>query len=224
MSPSPRSHRNAIADILANDRPVNWIFTGDSITHGAFHSLGHRDYPEHFSERLRWEMQRLYHVVVTTGISGWTINDLSEHFEWAVLKRDPDVVSINLGINDCAKGPGNLETFIALYRSVLDRILAETNAAVILHTPNAIDAGPQWNRESLLQYVEAIRMIAAEHNVVLVDHAKVWEEARGNASLAYWLSDALHPNEYGHRVMAHTLFQELGIFDSQSAVCRLMIP
>ena len=54
--------------------PLRWVFTGDSITHGAVHTYGWRDYTELFSERLRYEMGRRRDMVIKTGISGWTIN------------------------------------------------------------------------------------------------------------------------------------------------------
>ena len=46
------------------------MFTGDSITHGALHTMGWRSYPEHFAERVRWELGRMRDIVINTGISG----------------------------------------------------------------------------------------------------------------------------------------------------------
>src|SRR6478609_7274434 len=45
--------QKAIAD---KEHPLKWVFTGDSITQGAKHTLGYRSYPEIFSERIRFEM------------------------------------------------------------------------------------------------------------------------------------------------------------------------
>ena len=36
--------------MLAGKEPLTWIFTGDSITHGALHTWGWRSYVEHFAE------------------------------------------------------------------------------------------------------------------------------------------------------------------------------
>ncbi|MBO4545343.1 MAG: SGNH/GDSL hydrolase family protein, partial [Verrucomicrobia bacterium] len=39
--------------MLADKRtPINWVFTGDSITHALVHTLGERSYAEHFEERV----------------------------------------------------------------------------------------------------------------------------------------------------------------------------
>ena len=66
---------NEIADLLRRDQPMKWLFAGDSITHGALHTLGWRDFTELFSERVRWELKRTRDFVIKTGISGWKITD-----------------------------------------------------------------------------------------------------------------------------------------------------
>ena len=52
-----------IQQFLRSPEPIKWIFDGDSITHGALHTVGWRDYTEHFTERLRYEMGRMRDVV-----------------------------------------------------------------------------------------------------------------------------------------------------------------
>ena len=42
-----------IRALLGRAEPVRWVFTGDSITHGAAHTIGWRDYTELFDERAR---------------------------------------------------------------------------------------------------------------------------------------------------------------------------
>lgn len=38
------------------------------------------------------------------------------------------------------------------------------------------------------------------------------------------MSDSLHPNAFGHALLARHLFEELAIFDLASPVCRPFIP
>ena len=40
-----------IKRLLEREQALTWIFTGDSITHGAAHTIGWRDYTELFCER-----------------------------------------------------------------------------------------------------------------------------------------------------------------------------
>jgi acyl-CoA thioesterase I len=63
-----------LKNLLANKEPIIWVFTGDSITHGALHTFGWRSYVEHFAERVRFEMRRMTDVVINTGISGDTMS------------------------------------------------------------------------------------------------------------------------------------------------------
>ena len=47
----------AIQKLIRSAEPVKWLFYGDSITHGAVHTFGARDYTEHFTERVRFELK-----------------------------------------------------------------------------------------------------------------------------------------------------------------------
>lgn len=213
-----------IKNALAGPDPVKWLFTGDSITHGAFHTLGHRDYTEHFAERVRWELRRVRDGVIKSAVNGWRITDLAADLEWNVLQYRPQIVSLNFGMNDCTAGTEGLAAFKEGYHDVLRRISLETDAAIILHTPPGLLPLAPIRQDHIHRYAEVVREIASETGAVLVDHLANWEDASKREMMVYWQSDAFHPNEYGHRAMAHLLFEKLGVFDAQSAVCRLFVP
>ncbi len=213
-----------ITTLLAGSAPAKWIFAGDSITHGALHTFGQRHYPEHFAERVRWERVRTRDAVIITGVSGWRIEHIANDLEWTVLQYDPQVVSINVGMNDAAAGAEGLTAFVEFYRDVLTRLRERGNPAVVLHTPNAILPDGQRDPAVLLRYAQEIRKLATEFGAVLVDHEADWLAAQERGVMAYWLSDPIHPNEYGHRAMAHTLFRALDLFDPKSLTCRLLVP
>ena len=107
--------------LLSDKRTViRWVFTGDSITHGALHTAGWRDYVQLFEERIRWELKRKNDIVIKTATSGWTIYNIANDLESNVLIFSPKVVSISVGMNDCvlsAKGVKSLNVFsvIKLY-------------------------------------------------------------------------------------------------------------
>ena len=71
-----------ISKKLKSDFPATWVFTGDSITHGASHTNGFRSYPEHFAERVRYELERFQDIIINTGISGDTADKILESFDW----------------------------------------------------------------------------------------------------------------------------------------------
>src|SRR5690606_33655925 len=102
-----RAHSDSDLDLLKqllDRKEANiWLFTGDSITHGAKHTHGYRSYPEVFQERIRWEIGRVRDVVINTGISGHAAENILSDFEWRISQFNPDVVSVMIGTNDCAR-------------------------------------------------------------------------------------------------------------------------
>ncbi len=81
--------------------PMKWLFTGDSITHGALHTWGYRDYTEHFSERLRYEIGRPRDIVIKTGISGWTGQAIRNALIRTLLDENPDWGRSRLSVELC---------------------------------------------------------------------------------------------------------------------------
>lgn len=202
------------------DHPMTWVITGDSITHGARHTNGARSYPEHFAERVRYEMGRHRDVVVNTGISGNVAANILEDFAWRVGHHAPDVVSLMIGMNDCQKGDGDLPNFKARLVELVRRIRA-AGAIPILHTQNPIDPTTEPGRAALPQYMAAVVAVATSENVVLVDHWEQWRKAcRDAATLKERLNDAIHPNARGHRELAILFFRRLGIYTEESPTCR----
>lgn len=215
-----------IKTLFGSKDPITWVLTGDSITHGALHTDGWRSYPEHFAERIRWEMGRVRDVVINTGISGDTVPGLLADLEHRVTRFKPTVVSIMMGMNDATKGEAGRHEFKKSYLELVDRLRAETDALILLHTPNPITP-VATSRADLPAYAEIIREVAAEKGVALVDQEKLWNEyvALPKKDLNYLLSDGtIHPNNFGHTLMAHNFFKVLGIFDPDSNTCRLYIP
>lgn len=214
-----------IRQLLNREAPVKWLFTGDSITHGALHTIGWRDYTELFSERIRFEMRRFRDVVIKTGISGWTIERIADDLDWNVLQFRPDCASIMVGMNDCNQGPDGLKRFQETYLRTIDRIRQETGAAILLHTPNwTLTTGGEQRRQYLPVYIEVIRQVARDVNVPLIDHFTEWVQAEANGAMHHWIGHGCHPNEYGHRAIAHAIFRALGIWDDASWTCQLNVP
>ena len=214
-----------IRAVLARPDPASWVFAGDSITHGAAHTVGWRDYTELFSERVRWELGRMRDIVIKTGVSGWRIDNLAADLDWNVLQFKPDVVSLMFGLNDCLAGPAGLDSFRETYRAVIERVRAETEALVLLHTPNwLLSTDRPERRANLAAYRDAVLSVAAQAGAPCVDHFPIWTAAEPSGSMHHWLAHGCHPNEYGHRVLARALFQSLGLWDERSWTCQLNVP
>ncbi len=128
-------------------------------------------------------------------------------------------------MNDCTAGPDGVSAFGATCRDVLKRLLVEIPETILMiHTPIMIVEESGSNRNCLALYADEVRKIAIESDAILVDHARDWTAAKENQRLWYWLSDAIHPNEYGHSAMAHSLLKTVGLLDANSIVDRLLVP
>ncbi|MEO5996458.1 MAG: SGNH/GDSL hydrolase family protein [Chitinophagaceae bacterium] len=211
-----------ITALLKDKGPIIWVFTGDSITHGAKHTHGHRSYPEIFAERIKWELSRYRDVIINTGISGNTTKTILDDFDFRVRQFKPQVVSLMFGTNDCATG----RIAIDVYEKNLYTLVNDTralNAIPILHTPNLIIIEKDPSRARLEEYVAVIRTVAAKERVVLVDNYKYWQDTFKNNTDVHvfknWLNDPLHPNGEGHVQIARLLFKELSIFNPKDPTC-----
>lgn len=215
----------SLFEMLHGDKPRLWLFTGDSITHGPLHTNGMRNYVEHIQERIRWELQRFHDVVINTGISGHTIQDIERGFAERIARFRPDAVFLMLGMNDCTSGPAGRGKFRGSFVRVMERIRG-IGAIPVLQTPNPIFEAEAARRSDLIHYVHIIREIAREEHAVLVDHYAHWmtrqpDQARMRSA---WLNDAIHPNQHGHVELARKLLLDLKLFDEESPTCNLILP
>lgn len=210
--------------LLSGPEPVRWVFTGDSITQGALHTFGWRSYPEHFAERVRWELKRYKDIVINTGVSGDRLPKLMDQADWRIFQFRPHVISLMMGMNDCLAGAPGKDSFQRSLESLHEKS-RQNQSMLLLQTPNPIHLQTP-ERQALPQYVELIREFANKHDVPLIDHYAYWtSEIKGSSRLQFWLNDgAIHPNQFGHIVLARKIFQDLGIFDPKSPTCRLFVP
>src|SRR5688500_16553024 len=129
-----------ISDLLKEkNNPLIWVFTGDSITHGAKHTHGLRSYPEVFSERIRWELGRVRDVIINTGISGNTTQTILDDYDWWIKQFKSNIVSLMIVTNDCALNRVAIGQFEKNLFSLVKHF-RHIDAIPVLHTPNIIIA------------------------------------------------------------------------------------
>lgn len=206
---------------LKSPAPLIWVFTGDSITHGAKWLGRERSYPEIIQERIRWELGRMRDIVINSGISGENAAGLLADFEWRVLQFKPSVVSIMIGMNDCSSGQSGLARYEGAVREMIRRVRA-AGAIPILNRTNPLLGGTRSQRgENLPAYNEVIARLAVSENVLLVDHWKHWAEAAPSPEkLRAWMADDIHPNAAGHRQFAIQWCKVAGIYSPAAPACR----
>lgn len=215
----------AVSHLIQSAQPATWVFTGDSITHGALFTEGWRSFPEHFAERVRWELRRFHDVVINTGVCGERSAGLLAGLESKVLRFRPDVALVMIGMNDALAGPAGRTEFRRNLTEIVGR-LRETDIIPILQTPNWVYQANCQSRHDLPAYIDLIRDVAARVEAPLIDHWQHWQTRKSDPeSLLTWLQDqCIHPNYLGHREMARLICQAFGVFDPSSMTCSLDVP
>ncbi|MFC9982961.1 SGNH/GDSL hydrolase family protein [Microbacterium keratanolyticum] len=196
---------SALRDALSTPAGKTWVFTGDSITHGLLHTQGQRSYTEHLHELIRGDLERTDDIVINSAISGWRLVQILDDFERRVAMWRPDIVALMIGTNDCSTGGVfpviEPDAFRASLRKFVRRV-RERGALPVLQTQPGIDIANAPERARIGEFAQAVRDIAAEEGVVLVDHyARYGEFGDGGAAWGL-LNDPFHPNGAGHAMLA----------------------
>ena len=213
--------------MIEGDKGLNIVFTGDSITHGPLHTKGYRSYTEHFRERLKEKFKNNIvkeHIrVFNTGVSGATTRDIIRDFNICVDIYDPDIVFIMLGMNDSSNEIFPLEEYRKNILELINKV-REIGAIPIIQTSNIIKM--DLSRKSLKFYMDILREVVRENDVMIIDHYSHWGDLEKEISNIKneLLSDLIHPNEKGHLEMAKFIFKELDIFEEESYTCNLSYP
>lgn len=198
-----------------------WLFFGDSITHGAAHTHGHRSFPEIFAERIRWELRLFKDLIINSGISGRSCIDLlNDDYNHLVRRHQPQVVFVLIGINDILRYNDS-----GLFRQYLTELvcrLRSERSIPVMQTCTPILKIEEHERcmeryNKLPLYNKIIREIAEQQSIILVDHDKYWQKIASDEDLLKrLLDDDIHPGGTGHLEMAKEIFRTLGIYDADS--------
>lgn len=214
VSASAASDLRRIAAALADPEPLNWVITGDSITHGLVHTQGGRSYPEHLHELIRGELERVRDVVLNTAISGNRIVDLLGDWDRRVASWHPDVVTLMIGTNDASDGgPREVITaddYAASLREFVERVRG-LGAIPVLQTPPAIDTRNAPERARIGEFADAVRHVAASEDVILVDQYARFADIGAGGIPWGLMNDPFHPNTEGHAALALELAHVIGI-------------
>lgn len=70
--------------------------------------------------------------------------------------------------------------------------------------------------------LDAIRQIGRDTNAIMINHWTEWEPRRLIACGLCSVS-IVHPDEYGHRLMARALLKLTTLWDPDSAVCQVAV-
>jgi lysophospholipase L1-like esterase len=162
------------------------IAFGDSLTFGTGASSG-MDYPSQLSKMIT-------RPVINVGRPGDTTASALRRLEKDVLTHSPDIVLITLGGNDLKNGVDADTAFNNL--KMIVNLIHNQGARVIiggLHLPFR-DRG----------YGRGYQKLADETGAILLPH--ILDGIMGNRDL---MSDPIHPNDAGYRIMAEKFREAL---------------
>jgi len=174
---------------------------GDSITAGY---AVRRGFPSFLLESLRQRFPDSKIEMINSGISGDTSQDGLSRLDWAVLSYEPDLVTINFGINDCVLGL-SLEEYEMNLVEMVRRIRAGPDSEILLLSSQPLESPPYDQR--VLDYYQTVERVAKEMNVGFVDVYGAWmKRVQAGMPLDSLILPGLdHPNEAGYRIIAEEL-------------------
>jgi lysophospholipase L1-like esterase len=174
---------------------------GDSITAGY---AVRRGFASFLLESLRQRFPDSKIEMINSGICGHTSQVGLGRLDWAVLSYEPDLVTINFGINDCVLGLSREEFEMNLVEMVR-RIRAGPDSEILLLSSQPLESPPYDQR--VLDYYQTVERVAKEMNVGFVDVYGAWmKRVQAGMPLDSLILPGLdHPNEAGYRIIAEEL-------------------
>ncbi|VVB72135.1 GDSL-like Lipase/Acylhydrolase family protein [uncultured archaeon] len=190
------------ADLRAG-RDVTIVAFGDSITAGF---AVRRGFPSFWKETLAQKYPDARVEMINSGSSGDTTQDGLARLDWSVLSYEPDLVTINFGINDCVLGLG-LDEFEMNLVEMIRRIRAGPASEILLLSSQPLETPPY--DKLVLDYYQAIEQVAAQMDVGFVDVYGAWMERvhQGTPLGSLILPGMDHPSEAGYRIIAEELMR-----------------
>jgi acyl-CoA thioesterase-1 len=176
---------------------------GDSITAGF---AVRRGFPSFWKQMLEDKYPEAGVEMINSGISGDTTMDGLARLDWAVLSYEPDLITINFGINDCVMGLGLEELEMNLVEMVR-RIRAGPGSEILLLSSQPLETPPYDHL--VLDYYQAVERVAREMDVGFVDVHGAWMRRveQGTPLSSLILPGLDHPNEAGYRIIAGELMR-----------------
>ena len=201
---------------MAQPNPIRVVFFGDSITELGVKPGG---YITKIQETLR--QQPVPFELIGAGISGNKIYDLYLRLEDDVLRKNPDVVVVYIGVNDvwhkALLGTGTDPDKFELFYAAIIKKLKERNIRLILCTPAVIGERTDNSNQQdgdLNLYSQIIRRLAAQFGCALCDLRSAFLDYNrthnpANKAAGILTTDRVHLNDQGNSLVAGLLVHEL---------------
>jgi lysophospholipase L1-like esterase len=192
---------------MAGSEGVRIVALGDSVTagwleHGVLDADG--AYPALFRTRLAGLFPMASINAINVGLGGENVDGALARLERDVIRHEPHLVTVCLGLNDSRHGKEAAGEFEAKLDELVGRL--KESSDVLLITPNTRGDALQEDG-TITDYVRSIRTVARRNNLGLADVYAVYQGAiRMGAAPADLLSNHVsHPTREGHTIFANAL-------------------
>lgn len=203
------------------------LFIGDSISdyerarpvgEGLFNAWG-RSYVADVGSLLGCMYPELNLRITNMGISGNKVRDLEARWENDVMARNPDWVSVLIGINDVwrhfdsptqPEHHTTPEAFEAGYTRLIERTLPHVKGMILMSPffmePNKEDP----MRVMMDEFTAIVRKLAEKYNLTYVDLQAGWDELFKHMHPCNIAWDRIHPNQIGCMYIAKQFLKAVG--------------
>mgnify|MGYP002624714479 FL=1 len=206
LAAAPPPFLNFRGLLTHRDQTVKVVCFGDSVTGVYYHTGGRRAYTDLVKIALEKTKPRATIEAVNAGTSGNTTRDALARIETDVLAHQPALVTVMFGLNDMTRVP--LEEFRENLTKII-HLCRDAGAEVLLCTPNSVYDTKGRPQVVLEKYVEAVHQVGRAEQVEVADCYAAFQSLRSRDEFAWALlmSDEIHPNLDGHKLIAEEIVQ-----------------
>ncbi len=184
--------------LSAQENPKRVLIFGDSITAG-YGIDKENAYPALIQEKvdsLGWNFN-----IINAGSSGETSAGGARRIDW-MMRQHIDVLILELGGNDGLRGVDLTDTKKNL-QTIIDKVEEKYPTAEIILA--GMQVPPNLGLEYTAEFMEIYPELAKTNGVRLIPF--LLKDVGGEDDLN--LSDGIHPNEEGHKILADTVWDTL---------------
>jgi hypothetical protein len=205
-----------LSEALGSQDSISWLFVGDSYTPRTTSPLAWRAFTSRFAGAVRTSFDRPRDLFIDGTFPHSRLSEILFEFEKRVAKFRPEVCFLSLSLLESeAKSTERFEQ--QLLRFI--RWARQSGCQLVLQTPPCLPPRSDAELTRRLVFVEAVRGMAAEHSLSIVDHWEHWEAAISREGLpaVWWNCDSGAPAEEGHRQLARRLLLDLRLNEIRRA-------
>ncbi len=190
--------------------PIVYVALGDSTGAG----VGARDggYVARLFKRI--VERRPESTLSNLCVSGATSEDVVQRQLADGVAKDPDLVTVGIGINDIGHGM-TIEQFAENYEEILSTLRSKTRAQIVVTNLPDISTAPRIPgpmrsdyQRKIIEFSERLEEIAKRHGVTLFDiHTITKDELPGHPE--YFSADGFHPSDKGYELWATQMWPTL---------------